>query len=106
MAPAKALVGPGVIIDTGARSVHYFHILCDRHVVLVANGLPAESLLPGDQAIETAGRDPAWSELAALLPKLAASLSGKRVRPAAPILKSYEASLLRPKGEKPAFEPA
>ncbi len=32
--------------------VEYFHILLDRHAVLVANGLPAESFFPGDTAIQ------------------------------------------------------
>lgn len=35
-------------ITTG---VEYFHILLDSHQVIFANGLPTESLYPGDTAI-------------------------------------------------------
>lgn len=31
--------------------VEYFHLMLDRHDVLIANGLPSESMFPGDQAI-------------------------------------------------------
>ena len=32
-------------------SIQYFHILCDRHEVIFANGAPAETLFPGDVAL-------------------------------------------------------
>lgn len=36
----------------GAQNgVEYFHLLFDRHEVVIANGLPSESLFPGDVAI-------------------------------------------------------
>ena len=51
---AKKLVDiEGVSQTDGAEGVEYFHILLDAHHVLLANGLPCESLLPGPEAINT-----------------------------------------------------
>ncbi len=48
---AIRLVGiPGIYIDETVTQITYFHILCDEHVVLFAEGAPAESLLLGEQA--------------------------------------------------------
>lgn len=38
--------------DNGVR---YFHILCDKHEVIFANGLPAETLFAGDIALSAFG---------------------------------------------------
>ncbi len=51
LVPAIKLVGfPGISIDQNIDSVTYFHILCDEHIVLKAEGAPFESLLIGEQA--------------------------------------------------------
>jgi hypothetical protein len=48
---AIRLVGiPGIFIDDSVTQITYFHILCDEHVVLLAESAPAESLLLGEQA--------------------------------------------------------
>ncbi|MDO6589467.1 hypothetical protein DS901_06740 [Loktanella sp. D2R18] len=48
---AIRLVGiPGIYIDKTVTEITYFHILCTEHVVLFAEGAPAESLLLGEQA--------------------------------------------------------
>jgi hypothetical protein len=44
--PAKLLInGMSVVQERDTRSVQYFHIELDRHAVLLAEGLPAESYL-------------------------------------------------------------
>ncbi|MEL6678188.1 MAG: Hint domain-containing protein, partial [Pseudomonadota bacterium] len=51
LCPAKALVdGDLVRIERAPRGVSYHHILLDRHAVVFANGLPAETLLPAQGA--------------------------------------------------------
>lgn len=46
LAPAKQLInGQTVCLDHERREVEYWHILCRNHVILTANGMPAESLL-------------------------------------------------------------
>ena len=37
--------------------VTYVHILCKTHQILVANGCRSESLLPGEVALTTLGRE-------------------------------------------------
>ncbi|RKF16112.1 hypothetical protein D6850_00640 [Roseovarius spongiae] len=50
LVPAKALVGAGAHIDYDAAQVTYYHILCEEHVILMANGQPCESLLLASEA--------------------------------------------------------
>ena len=95
MAPAKHLVSGLIDYDFDAEEVTYYHILCDAHVVLVANGLESESLLLGEMARSSFDAR-AWNEVRALFPELdeparAAALS----RPAAPLLKAHEAAMWR-----------
>lgn len=93
LVPARGLAGmAGVTLDTGCRAVDYHHILCRRHVVLRANGLPAESLYLGDMS----ARHPdvaAAQEALALFPGLLAEC--RRMRMAFPALRMREARLLR-----------
>ncbi|AMY70045.1 Hint domain-containing protein [Frigidibacter mobilis] len=71
MVAAKHLAGlPGIEPCTGAAPVEYWHILCDRHEVLFAEGAPSESLYTGEQALyalDPEGR----AEIAALFPDMA-----------------------------------
>lgn len=51
LVPAIKLVGfPGIAIDETIQQITYFHLLCERHAVLQAEGAPLESLLLGPQA--------------------------------------------------------
>lgn len=53
LVPAIKLVGfPGIAVDDAAEPVTYYHILCDRHEVLKAEGAPLESLFLGAQAAD------------------------------------------------------
>lgn len=40
-------------IAHGKRRVRYYHVMCEAHQILFANGVAAESFLPGPQALET-----------------------------------------------------
>ena len=51
LVPAHKLVGlPGIELDRSLETVDFYHILLDRHDVLLANGAPAESLFLGFEA--------------------------------------------------------
>jgi hypothetical protein len=65
----KLLDMPGVRLEAGAAFVTYWHILCDRHEVVFANGAPTETLFLGAMAwhgMDDAARD----EIGALFPNL------------------------------------
>ena len=53
LASAKSLLNDATIsLDRTVTEISYHHLLCARHVVLVANGMPAESLfLPQDDDV-------------------------------------------------------
>ncbi|MBV2359826.1 Hint domain-containing protein [Thalassococcus sp. CAU 1522] len=52
LAPAKALLAlPRVRRMRGKRRVTYHHVLLDRHGILIANGVAAESFYPGVMAL-------------------------------------------------------
>ncbi len=65
---AKHLVnGQSVWVDRHRATIDYVHILFDRHEVVWANGVEAESYHPGPETLDTAMR----RELLALFPELA-----------------------------------
>ena len=48
LVPARLLVnGVSIAADDGIASAHYFHVELDRHAIMFAEGLPAESYLDG-----------------------------------------------------------
>jgi hypothetical protein len=52
LVPAKALtVLPGVSHAHDIAWIDYHHLVLDHHALLLANGLPCESLWPGDMAL-------------------------------------------------------
>jgi hypothetical protein len=65
----KLLDLPGCRLAEALEPVTYFHILCDRHEILFANGCPAESLLLGPQARQALSPE-AYAEIAVLFPAL------------------------------------
>lgn len=91
--PAKHLVdGERVVVETGARSVEYWHFLFDTHETVYSNGLESESLHPGDVALSSVSQEaraevlelfPEWSDRCAL-----------RIRTKHHTLRAYEAKLL------------
>ena len=71
MVAAKHLAGlPGIEPCTGVAPVEYWHVLCDRHEVLFAEGAPSESLYTGEQALYALDAE-ARAEIAALFPDMA-----------------------------------
>lgn len=71
LVPVKRLDGlPGIAIDRSRRWLGYAHILLDRHEVVLAEGAPVESLLPGVQALKSMG-DAACDEVLSIFPELA-----------------------------------
>jgi len=93
LAAARHLVNDGSIsVAHDIRAVTYIHFMFDRHELVLADGLAAESFLPGPMtlsAMEAGPRD----ELLGLFPALATQ--GACPLPSArPQLKAWEASLL------------
>ncbi len=89
---AKHLVGmPGIAIGETARGIEYWHIMCRSHEVVRAEGSPAETLLPGTEALKALGYR-ARRELRTLLPGLETGLS--RDAAARPILPRRRAEAL------------
>ena len=64
----------GIHPDRRGGYVRYFHILCDNHEIVFANGAPAETLLPGPEARKMIGPE-AWSEVTTIFPGM-----GERMR--------------------------
>ncbi len=61
LVPAKDLLAvDGVEVARPAHSITYYHILMQQHEILFANGVPAESLYLGKEALEAL--DPAASD--------------------------------------------
>lgn len=63
------LPGGGARVMLGRRTITYHHILFDRHEVVFANGMAAESLYPGPMSLGALGA-PARQEMQSLFPDL------------------------------------
>ncbi|WP_102109918.1 Hint domain-containing protein [Oceaniglobus roseus] len=84
LAPAVNLVnGCSITVDATRSRIEYHHILCDSHVVLLANGMAAESMFLGDVAMEALGAQD-YDTVTALF-------AGRTMEMAFPVLRSYEA---------------
>ncbi|WP_101068141.1 Hint domain-containing protein [Roseovarius salinarum] len=67
---AKALVNDrDVVIDRTQVEVGYHHLMCREHAVLLADGLPAESLFPGCVALDGLAAE-ARDEILEIFPEL------------------------------------
>lgn len=60
---------PGIYIDESVTSVTYHHLLMESHQVIFAENAPAESLLTGEEALQTLAPE-ALEELQTLFPQL------------------------------------
>lgn len=69
-AAAIHLVDGSAITQVAGGIVEYFHLMCDRHQVLFAEGIPAESFFPGPEAWKSLSAD-GREELLSLFPELA-----------------------------------
>lgn len=68
----------------------YWHLMCDGHQILLAEGMECESLLPGPAALDAVS-DLARKELITLFPQLKTRLEA----PVAPLTRRWEGSVLR-----------
>jgi hypothetical protein len=69
LAAAKQLVGNDGIEEVDAMGVTYFHMMFERHEVILSDGMWTESFQPSDYALGTVG-NAARAEILALFPEL------------------------------------
>lgn len=91
LVPARAMLGKQVAFERHLRRVHYYHILCRSHVILLANGLPAESLFLGD-ITPSSPEHSAVTQAMQPFPELHRRM--KRMRSEYPMLRPREGRLL------------
>lgn len=92
LVPAKALVNDLTIrTDHAADGVDYFHVLFDRHELMLTEGLPTESFHPGDYALRALG-DETRAELYKLFPHLTDGAGAPET--ARMVLRPWESALL------------
>ncbi|WP_237168272.1 Hint domain-containing protein [Paracoccus shandongensis] len=88
---AKHLVGlPGIEVIVPAQGVRYFHLLFDRHEIVMSEGAWSESLYTGPEALKSVS-DAARREILALFPEL---VRGTAPAPARRLLTGREARQL------------
>ncbi|MAU51140.1 MAG: type I secretion protein [Roseovarius sp.] len=90
---AKHLVNGQDVRITPRASVTYIHVMFDRHEVIYAEGIAAESFFAGDTALAAVDH-PAREELFSIFPELR-SAPGRHRETARPCLTGREAALLR-----------
>jgi hypothetical protein len=77
---ARHLIGlPGIEVTVPAGGITYFHLLFDRHEIVMSDGAWSESLFAGPQALNSVS-DAARREIFALFPDLAAGLAPQPAR--------------------------
>ncbi len=81
-AAAHLVDGDGVRVAEGLRRVTYVHLQLDRHEILLSDGVPTESLNPGEVALGALPQESA-EELMALFPELEGAGGMAPVRPLA-----------------------
>jgi hypothetical protein len=69
LAAAKQLIGNDGIEEVDAMGVTYFHLMFERHEVILSDGMWTESFQPSDYALGTVGNS-ARAEILALFPEL------------------------------------
>lgn len=69
VAAKQLLLVDGIDIAEDVESVEYYHILFDRHEVVISNGAETESLYAGSEALKAVGKA-AQEEIFALFPEL------------------------------------
>lgn len=87
---------PGIGSADASHGVAYNHLMFDRHEIVIANGMPCESLYPGPVALEALD-DGALAEIRAIFPE-AMDETVDVGPPARRILRGFEASALMAQG--------
>ncbi|WP_295044375.1 Hint domain-containing protein [uncultured Paracoccus sp.] len=91
LAAAKHLIGlPGIEVSVPSGGVTYFHLLFDRHEIVLSDGAWSESLFTGPEALKSVS-DAARREIFALFPDLS---QGRRSQPARRLLTGRETQQL------------
>ncbi|MEM6375987.1 MAG: Hint domain-containing protein [Pseudomonadota bacterium] len=90
---ARDLVNHHTVCRQEVAEVEYVHLLFDRHQVILSEGLPTESFLPGPQMHESFEAEMV-DEICALFPELDPATVDGYSDAARPMLKPYEARLL------------
>ena len=94
LVPALHLVNDSTVRVVSGGTVQYHHLLLNEHAAIQTNGAWTESFHPGPQALSSVTND-ARDELFALFPELR-DLDDLNMPPCGyPVLKQYEASLLK-----------
>lgn len=86
LVPAIALIDGKAVRQVSRRMVSYVHVLLERHDILIAEGAPCESLLPGWRSHELLGAEDRET--------IRALFGGETQKPCHPILKRREAELV------------
>lgn len=73
---------PGIYVDESVRNVEYFHLLMEKHEIVLAEGAPAESFFVGPEALKALPHE-VREEIFTLFPEI--ELPGKASVPAHPI---------------------
>lgn len=103
LAPALALAEAGLARLEPASARDYVHILTDRHAVLLAEGLEAESLLLGPMAERALALDGDAMGDAAILTEFARRFPHQSRRAALPLVTRREAAVLLAEGARPVI---
>ncbi|MEM8789757.1 MAG: Hint domain-containing protein [Pseudomonadota bacterium] len=69
LAAARSLLAHDGVTRRPAAQVTYYHLMCDRHQIVFANGAPTESMNPSEAALGAMGAA-ARAEILALFPEL------------------------------------
>lgn len=93
---AKDLVNDRSVRRVEVESVDYFHLLFDRHQVIVSEGLPTESFLPGPQ-IKNSFEAEVLEEICTLFPEIDPETAEGYSPAARRMLRGYEAQILSKK---------
>lgn len=93
LVPAKGLLNDLTIRTAPAPDgVDYFHVLFDRHEIMLTEGLPTESFHPGDYALRELGEE-TRAELFKLFPELVDGIGAPET--ARMVLRPWESALLQ-----------
>lgn len=101
LAPAIALSDAGLAALEPAGARDYVHVLTDRHAILIAEGLEAESLLLGPMAQRALAQDGADTGDAAVISDLSQRFPQTSNRAALPLVTRSEARVLLDQGARP-----
>ena len=94
LVPVKQLVGyAGIDVQGDAQNVTYFHLMFDKHEIVSVEGIEAESLYPGKQAMSFLSDDQ-LTELRSIFPEFDAMCEADTLETAVPFLKGREARSL------------